>query len=396
VVARLRGAGAIILGKANLSEWANFRSTRSSSGWSARGGQCANAFAVDRSPCGSSSGSAAAVSANFCAAALGTETNGSVVCPASINGIVGLKPTVGLVSRSGIVPIAHTQDTAGPMTRSVRDAAIMLNLLVGGDPRDPATAEAAQLGAMEYTSFLDANGLRGARVGVERGYFGSQPAVDDLIEEAIRAMATAGATIVDQANLTTRTQMGAPAYRVLLYEFKADLAAYLEQAGRPNGIGSLADLIAFNEANADREMPHFGQEIFEQAEALGGLDSREYLEAREAAHRLARAEGIDALMERHGLDAIVAPTTPPAWKIDLVGGDPTGGGPFSSGPAAIAGYPSLTVPAGYVSGLPVGVLFFGRAWSEGTLLRLAYAYEQATRHRLPARLQPTLDPARAQ
>lgn len=389
VVAKLRDAGAIILAKANLSEWANFRSTRSSSGWSARGGQCANAFAIDRNPCGSSSGSAAAVSANFCAAALGTETNGSVVCPSSVNGIVGLKPTVGLVSRAGIIPIAHTQDTAGPMARTVRDAAMLLSVLAGPDARDPATAEAVRFADTDYTTFLDANGLRGARVGVERSYFGNEPAVDDLMEEAIRAMASAGATIVDPTDLATRREIGAPSYRVLLYEFKADLEAYLERAGRPNGMATLADLIAFNEANAEREMPWFGQEIFEQAVELGGLDSPEYLEALETARRLSRDDGIDALMEEHRLDAIVAPTTRAAWKTDLVNGDMGSGG--SSGPAAVAGYPSITVPNGYVRGLPVGILFFGRAWSEGTLLRLAYAYEQATRHRRPARLLPTLD-----
>jgi amidase len=393
VVARLREAGAIILAKANLSEWANFRSTRSSSGWSARGGQCANAFAIDRNPCGSSSGSAAAVSANFCAAALGTETNGSVVCPASVNGIVGLKPTVGLVSRAGIIPIAHTQDTAGPMTRTVRDAATLLTVLAGSDPRDAATAAAAPFAGTDYTSFLDPGGLRGARIGVERSFFGAEPAVDDLMEEALRAMAAAGATLVDPANLATRQRIGAPSYRVLLYEFKADLEAYLEGAGRPNGMATLADLVAFNAANAEREMPWFAQEIFEQAVALGGLDSPEYREALEAARRLSRDEGIDALMEAHRLDAIVAPTTRAAWKTDLVNGDMGSAG--ASGPAAVAGYPSITVPNGTVHGLPVGILFFGRAWSEGTLLRLAYAYEQATSHRRPARMLPTLDLANA-
>jgi amidase len=389
VVARLREAGAIILAKANLSEWANFRSTRSSSGWSARGGQCANAYAVDRNPCGSSSGSAAAVSANFCAAALGTETNGSVVCPASVNGLVGLKPTVGLVSRAGIIPIAHTQDTAGPMTRTVREAAALLGVLAGPDPRDPETAASAPFAGTDYGSFLDAGGLRGARIGVERSYFGTEPAVDDLMEAAIRVMAAAGATIVDPASLRTRQAIGAPSYRVLLYEFKADLEAYLEGAGRPNGMATLADLIAFNEANAEREMPYFGQEIFEEAVGLGGLDAPDYLEALQTARRLSRDEGIDALMEEHELDAIVAPTTRPAWKIDLVNRDMGSAG--ASGPAAVAGYPSITVPNGYVHGLPVGILFFGRAWSEGTLLRLAYAYEQATRHRLPGRMLPTVD-----
>jgi amidase len=390
VAARLREAGALILAKANMSEWANFRSTRSSSGWSARGGQCANAFAVDRNPCGSSSGSAAAVSANFCAAALGTETNGSIVCPASVNGIVGLKPTVGLVSRAGIIPIAATQDTAGPMTRTVRDAALLLGLLAGPDPRDPATSAAAAYAGTDYMSFLDPDGLRGARIGVERSFFGSEPAVDDLMEEAVRVMAGAGATIVDPANLATRQQIGGPSLLVLLYEFKAGLETYLREAGRPNGIGSLADLITFNEANSGREMPYFGQEIFEQAVELGGLDSPDYLEAREAARHLSRDQGIDALMEEHALDAIVAPTTRPAWKIDLVNRDMGSAG--SSGPAAVAGYPSITVPNGYVFGLPVGILFFGRAFSEGTLLRLAYAYERMAPHRRPARMAPTLDP----
>jgi amidase len=389
VARKLRDAGAVLLAKANLSEWANFRSSRSSSGWSARGGQCGNAFAVDRNPCGSSSGSAAGTSANFCAAAIGTETNGSIVCPSSINGIVGLKPTVGLVGRSGIIPISHTQDTAGPMGRTVADVAVLLSVLAGPDPRDLATSPASRFADTDYTTFLDPDGLRGARIGVERSYFGVEPAVDDLMEQAIHAMASAGAVIVDPAELATRNRMGGPSDLVLHYEFKADIAAYLEAAGRPNGMGSLEDLIAFNKANADREMPFFGQEIFEECEPLGGLDSLEYLLAKDTAHRLARDEGIDALMDEYSLDAIVAPSTRPAWMIDLVNRDLGSNGAAS--PAAIAGYPSITVPNGYVFGLPVGVLFFGGAWSEGTLLRIAYAYEQATKHRRAAHLLPTLD-----
>ncbi len=388
VAAKLKEAGAVILGKANLSEWANFRSTRSSSGWSARGGQCGNAYAVDRNPCGSSSGSGAATSANFCAAAIGTETNGSIVCPSSVNGVVGLKPTVGLVSRSGIVPISHTQDTAGPMARSVADAAVLLSALVGPDPDDPQTSGAGRFAGTDYTTFLDPEGLRGARIGIERSYFGAEPAVDDLMEDAIRVMANAGAVIVDRAELATRDRIGRPSDIVLHYEFKADIAAYLEAAGRPNGMADLADLIAFNEANADREMPFFGQEIFEACEALGDLESVEYVLAKENARRLSRDEGIDALMSRFRLDAIVAPTSRPAWMIDLVNRDLGSNG--ASGPAAIAGYPSITVPNGYVLGLPVGILFFGRAWSEGTLLKIAYAYEQETGHRRAARLLPTL------
>jgi amidase len=389
VVERLRAAGAVILGKANLSEWANIRSTRSSSGWSGRGGQCGNAYAVDRNPCGSSSGSAAAAAANFCAAAIGTETNGSIVCPSSVNGLVGLKPTVGLVSRSGIIPIAHTQDTAGPMTRTVADAAAVLSAIVGPDPRDRATESAAEHEGTDYTQFLDTDGLRGARIGVERSYMGVEPAVDELMRDAIDAMRELGATVVDPAPIPTRDRISEPSYLVLLYELKADLRLYLREAGFPNGMGSLADVIAFNRANADREMPYFGQEIFEQADTLGDLTSQAYLDARENARRLSRDEGIDAVMDANGLDAIVAPTTRPAWKIDLVNRDVSSAG--ASGPAAIAGYPSITVPNGHVFGLPVGILFYGRPWREDVLLRLAYAYEQATLHRRPARLLPSLD-----
>jgi amidase len=388
VAARLREAGAVLLGKANLSEWANFRSTGSSSGWSGRGGQCANPWALDRNPCGSSSGSGAGVSANFCAAAIGTETNGSIVCPASVNGVVGFKPTVGLVGRSGIVPIAHTQDTAGPMTRTVADAAALLGALTGIDPRDGATTASEGRGHADYLPFLDPDGLRGARIGVERSFFGRDARVDDLMEEALRVMAAAGATLVDPAILGTRGEIGAPSYQVLLYEFKADLNAYLTEHGAPNGMASLADLIAFNEGNRQREMPFFGQEIFLEAQAKGDLSEPEYLEALELARRLSRDEGIDALMEEHALDAIVSPTTRPAWMIDLVNSDLSSFG--SSGPAAIAGYPSVTVPNGYVQGLPVGILFFGRAWSEPTLLRLAYAYEQATMHRRAPTMPPGL------
>jgi amidase len=344
---------------------------------------------VDRNPCGSSSGSGAAASANFCAAAIGTETNGSIVCPSSLNGVVGLKPTVGLVSRAGIIPIAHTQDTAGPMTRSVADAAAVLSALVGPDERDTMTAPAARFEGTDYTQFLDRDGLRGARIGIERSHFGNHPQVDDLMEDAIRAMSAAGATIVDNTVIETRRRFGGPSYQILLYELKADLAAYLEMSGRPNGMGSLADIIRFNEENSDREMPYFGQEIFLEAQAKGDLTTPEYLQAVQTARELSRAQGVDAVMEEHRLDAIVAPTTTPAWKIDLATNDGSSNGASSS--AAISGYPSITVPNGYVYGLPVGILFFGRAWSEDVLIRLAYAYEQATLHRRAARLLPSLD-----
>ena len=388
VVERLRAAGAIILGKANLSEWANFRSTNSISGWSGRGGQCGNPWALDRNPCGSSSGSGAAASANFCAAAIGTETNGSVICPSSVNGVVGIKPTVGLVGRSGIIPIAHSQDTAGPMCRSVADAAAILGALTGVDPRDGATGPSQGKSFSDYLQFLDADGLRGARIGVERSYFGVDARVDDLMENAIQAMAEAGATIVDPAEIPDRRAMGGPSYQVLLYEFKADLNAYLAAADAPTGVRSLEDLIAFNEAHADREMPFFGQEILVTAQEKGDLTSSEYLESLATMHRLSRGGGIDRVMEEHGLDAIVSPSTRPAWMTDLVNGGLSSAG--SSGPAAIAGYPSVTVPNGYVQGLPVGILFFGRAWSEPTLLRLAYAYERISGHRKAPRLPLSL------
>jgi amidase len=339
VAERLRAAGAILLAKASLSEWANFRSTNSISGWSGRGGQCANPWAMDRNPCGSSSGSGAAVSANFCAGAIGSETNGSIVCPSSVNGVVGVKPTVGLASRAGIIPIAHSYDTAGPMTRTVADAAAILGAMVGVDPRDAATRSSEGNSFTDYTQFLDPDGLRGARIGVERSFFGVDARFDDLMEEAIRVMASAGATIVDPANYAVdRREIGRNSYEVLLYEFKADLNAYLAEHGAPNGMATLADLIAFNEANADREMPFFGQEIFIAAEEKGDLSSAEYLEALETARRLSRDEGIDALMEEHDLDAIVTPTTRPAWKTDLVNGGISSAG--SSGAAAVAGYAS--------------------------------------------------------
>jgi amidase len=379
VAQKLREAGAIILGKANLSEWANFRSTNSTSGWSGRGGQCGNPYAIDRNPCGSSSGSGAGASANFCGAAIGTETNGSIVCPSSINGVVGIKPTVGLVSRAGIVPIAHSQDTAGPMARTVADAAAVLGALTGVDPRDPATAASEGHAYDDYLQFLDGNGLEGARIGVDRSTFGADARVDELMEQALRVLASAGATIVDPAEITTRREAGQASYTVLLYEFKADLNAYLTEHGAPHGMTSLADIIAFNQADQDREMPFFGQEIMVRAQELGDLDSPEYREALATMLRLSRDEGIDKVMDEHRLDALVAPTTRAAWLTDLVNHDGSSAG--SSGAAAIAGYPSITVPNGYVMGLPVGILFFGRAWSEPTLIRLAYAYEQLTRHR---------------
>ena len=383
VAQRLRDAGVVLLGKANLSEWANFRSTRSSSGWSARGGQCRNPYALDRNPCGSSSGSGAAVSANLSAAAIGTETDGSIVCPSTANGIVGIKPTVGLVSRAGIVPISETQDTAGPMARSVRDAALLLGAIAGPDPRDPATAPGETRGLADYTAFLDADGLRGACIGIQRSVFGFHEAVDGLMAEAIAVLRDRGAVIVDPIDLAASGRLRRAETEVLLYEFKAGLNAYLANL-RNAPIRTLADLIAFNERHAAEELAWFGQERLLAAEGKGPLSSREYREAHAVARRLSRAAGIDRVMDAGDIDAIVAPTGGPAWVTDLVNGDHFGGS--SSQFAAVAGYPNVTVPAGFVHGLPVGVSFFGRAWSEPTLIRIAYAFEQATRHRRAPRL----------
>ena len=379
LVERLRAAGAVLLGKTNLSEWANFRSTRSSSGWSGRGGQTRNPYVLSRSPCGSSSGSAAAVAANLCAVAVGTETDGSIICPATTNGIVGVKPTLGLVSRAGIIPIAHSQDTAGPMARTVADAAALLGVMAGSDPRDPATA-AGQGGAHDdYTQFLTADGLRGARIGVARNYFGFNPSVDRLMNAALDVLRAQGAEVVD-ADIETRGQYGDAEYEVLLYEFKHDLNAYLKTVG-PDHPRTLAELIAWNEAHADASMPYFGQEIFLMAQEKGDLTDPDYRDALDRSKRLAGTEGIDKTLAGHRLDAIVAPSGGPAWTIDWVNGDHYGGG--SAQPAAVSGYPNVTVPAGFVLGLPVGLSFMGTAWSEPTLLRLAYAYEQASHHRRP-------------
>ncbi len=389
LVQRLRDAGVVILGKTNLSEWANFRSTRSSSGWSGRGGQTRNPYVLDRNPCGSSSGSGAAVSANLAAFAIGTETDGSIVCPASACGIVGIKPTLGLVSRSGVIPISHSQDTAGPMARTVADAAALLGVLTGVDPRDRATIASTGRSHTDYTGFLDPGGLRGARVGVARNYFGFSDAVDRVMNEAIAAMKSAGATIVDPANIATKGKFDDSEFEVLLYEFKPDLNAYLARLGPQAPARSLADLIAFNERNREREMPFFGQEIFVMAQKKGPLTTRAYRQALAKNHRLSRAEGIDAVIARHRLDAIVAPTGGPAWPTDLLNGDHFTGG--SSTVAAVAGYPSITIPGGAVFGLPVGISFFASAYSEPKLIRLAYALEQTLKARTPPRFLPTVD-----
>ncbi len=388
IVQRLREAGAVILGKTNLSEWANIRSTHSSSGWSGRGGLTRNPYALDRNPCGSSSGSGAAVAANLCAAAIGTETDGSIVCPSCVNGIVGIKPTVGLASRSGIVPISHTQDTPGPMARDVRTAAMLLGAITGIDSRDPATAASRGKAAADYTRFLDAAGLRGARIGIARKYFGFSEAVDIVMNNAIQEMRRQGAIVVDPADLPTHGKFDETEFTVFLYELKADLKAYLDSRGPGTPVRSLKEIIEFNERHRDREMPYFGQDIFIKSATKGPLTSKEYLEALSTNKRLARREGIDAIMDKHKLDAIVAPTGGPAWLTDLVNGDHSSGG--SSNAAAVAGYPAISLPAGFVHGLPVGISFFGRAWSEATLIRLAYSFEQATKARRPPQFVPTL------
>ena len=390
LVARIRAAGAVVLGKTNLSEWANYRAAQPSSGWSARGGQCRNPYALDRSPCGSSSGSAVAVSANLAALAVGTETDGSIVCPASICGIVGIKPTVGLISRAGIIPIAHSQDTAGPMARSVADAAVLLTVLAGEDPADPATAASTGKASADYTKFLDPHGLRGARIGVARARVtGASSEADAVFEAALKELSGLGAVLVDPADIPHLGEYDEAEREVLACEFKADIAAYLRDWAPTAAVRTLKDLIAFNESHRDAEMRFFGQERFLQAEAKGPLTDPAYLKALETCVRLSRTEGLDAVLDAQRLDAIVAPTKGPAWVIDLVNGDHSFGG--SSRPAAVSGYPSITVPAGFSFGLPIGISFIGRAWSEATLLRLAFAYERGAGHRRPPRLLPTAD-----
>jgi amidase len=386
VAQKLREAGAVILGKTNLSEWANFRGERSSSGWSGRGGQTNNPYSLDRNPSGSSSGSAVAVSANLCAAAIGTETDGSIISPSTLCGIVGVKPTIGLVSRSGIIPIAHSQDTAGPMTRTVRDAAILLGALTGVDPRDSATESSRGKSHPDYTPFLDPNGLRGARIGVARKFFRSGAIAEKLLEAALEEMKRLGATAVDVPD--DLGKFGDAEHEVLLYEFKTDLNAYLASLGPKAPVRTLQEIVEFNERNKEKELPYFGQETFLKAQEKGSLTDKAYLDALEKCRRFSRDEGIDAAMDKHQLDAIVAPSGGPAGLTDHVYGDRNAGG--SSSPAAVAGYPNITVPAGQVFGLPVGISFFGRAYSEPTLLKLAYSFEQATKLRKPPRFLPTM------
>jgi amidase len=390
VAQRLRAAGVVIIGKTNLSEWANARSTHSSSGWSARGGQVKNPYALDRNPCGSSSGTGAAVAANLAAVGVGTETDGSIVCPSSATGLVGIKPTLGLVSRTGIVPIAHSQDTAGPMARTVADAAALLGAMTGVDAADAESVRSRAHVARDYTAALDAAALKGARLGVARKrYFGYSDATDRLIDRAIADLKAQGATIVDPVNIPSASKLDACENEVLLYELKADLKKYLAARGASVPVHSLADVIAFNEREKDREMPFFGQELFIQSQAKGALTSPAYRAALTKCRTLARQQGIDLVMRQHNLDALIAPTGSPAWTTDLVNGNHFLGA--SSTPAAVAGYPSITVPAGDVRGLPVGISFIGRAWSEPRLIALAYAYEQATKHRRPPQFKPNVE-----
>jgi amidase len=379
VAQRLREAGAVILGKTNLSEWANFRSSKSSSGWSGRGGQTKNPYALERNPCGSSSGSGAAVAANLCAAAIGTETDGSVVCPSSANSLVGIKPTIGLVSRAGIIPIAHSQDTAGPMARTVSDAAMILTAITAIDPRDEATNASRGRSIPDYTKFLDKDGLRGMRLGVARKHFGFNERVDKLMNDLLAEIKRAGAVLIDPADIPTTGKFDDSEFEVLLYEFKADLNVYLAGLGSQAPVRSLKDVIAFNEKNRDREMPYFGQDIMIKAEAKGPLTSKPYLAALRKNDLLTRAQGIDFVMKKNRLDAMIAPTGGPSWPTDWINGDHFTGG-YSSA-SAVAGYPHLTVPAGYVFGMPVGISFFGGAFSEPKLIKIAYAFEQATKAR---------------
>jgi len=379
VIARLRAAGALILGKTNLSEWANFRSTHSTSGWSGCGGQTLNPYALDRNPSGSSSGSGAAASACLCAAAIGTETDGSVTSPASINGIAGIKPTVGLVSRSGIIPISASQDTAGPMARTVSDLAILLSAMTGIDPQDPATKSQQGRAVQDYTRFLDPRGLQGARLGITRKFFENNAPLDRFLSGCVDVLKKAGAEVIDPADLPTHGQMDAPEMDVLLYEFKDGLNRYLSRLPQGSPARSLKELIAYNVTNREREMPIFDQELFMQSEAKGPLSETKYVQARARCLQLARTNGIDAVIAKHKLDALVTLTSGPAWYTDPINGDHDTGG--CTTPPAVAGYPHITVPAGFYRGLPIGLSFFGAAFSEPTLFKLAYAYEQETTSR---------------
>jgi len=388
LVKRLRESGAVLLGKTNLSEWANFRSTRSSSGWSSRGGQTRNPYVLDRNPCGSSAGSGAAVSANLCVATIGTETNGSIMCPSTANGVVGIKPTVGLVSRSGVIPISFSQDIAGPMARTVTDAALLLGVLTGVDERDSKSVESDGKALTDYTPYLKADGLKGKRIGVWRSKFGFHEGVDAALEPALEAMKDAGAELIDlETIIDNANELRDHARTLLEYEFKDGVNAYLATASPTTGVKSLSDVIAYNYSHEEEAMPFFKMEILESSEARGDLDEEAYLTAKRLVQSRSR-EGINKVMDENELDAIVAPTGGPAWCTDLINGDHFGSG--SSSPAAWAGYPIITVPAGYVQGLPVGLSFFGRAWSEGELISIAYAFEQQTKARIPPTFKPSI------
>ena len=389
IVKQLRKAGALILGKTNLSEWANFRGKRSVSGWSSRGGLTRNPYALDRSACGSSSGSGAAVAANLCAAAVGTETDGSIICPSQTNGIVGIKPTLGLLSRTGIIPIAHSQDTPGPMARTVADAAILLGALTGVDEQDPATRLSRKRGSSTYTKFLDREGLEGARIGVARNLAGSNPRIIKIFEHCIEVLKHLGAVIVDPADVPNFDKFSKTELEVLHYEFKADLNKYLKRLDGEVRVHSMEEVIKFNEENKDSLMPYFGQEHMITAQEKASLRDKKYRDALDKNHRYSRKDGIDVVMRKHKLDALIVPSGGPSWLIDLVNGDSTNWDMESTSPAAVAGYPHITLPAGYMFGLPVGISFFSKAWQEPALIKFAYAFEQATRFRRQPRFLPT-------
>jgi amidase len=389
IVKQLRKAGALIIGKTNLSEWANFRGKRSVSGWSSRGGLTRNPYVLDRSACGSSSGSGAAVAANLCAAAVGTETDGSIICPSQTNGIVGIKPTLGLLSRSGIIPIAHSQDTAGPMARTVADAAILLGAMTGVDARDPATKGSKKRSASNYAKFLDRDGLKGARIGVARNMVGTDPRVIKVFEQCVEVMKHLGAAIIDPADVPNFDKFSKTEREVLHFEFKADLNKYLKSVDGSARVHSLEDVIKFNEENRERVMPYFGHEHMLTAQEKSSLRDKKYRDALAKNLRYTRKEGIDAALRKHKLDALIVPSGGPAWLIDLVDGDSNNWDMESTSPAAVAGYPHITVPAGYIFGLPVGISFFASAWQEPQLIKFAYAFEQASQLRRQPRYLPT-------